>query len=278
MLSYQHGYHAGNFADVIKHLTQICILRYMIQKPSPLLYLDTHAGKGMYDLQDKQALKTREMLQGIQLLWPNRKQLPPVFTPYLQLLEQLNQEDTLQHYPGSPWIAIQMLRQTDRLVSCELHPREFQALNQLPKSGKRIMFYPDDGFNYLNALLPPQERRGVIFMDPSYEVKTEYQRTVEALQKAYKRFSTGIYCLWYPILDTKWHMKLVNGLSQIESHHYLRIEFYQAIAAKEGMTGCGLWIINPPYVLAEEMKSALESLKKIFNPGYSSYILETGQL
>jgi 23S rRNA (adenine2030-N6)-methyltransferase len=278
MLSYQHGYHAGNFADVIKHVTLTRLLHYMIQKPGPLLYLDTHSGKGLYDLKDKQALKTQEMLNGIQPLWLHRKTLPAVFTPYVQLLEQLNENDTLGSYPGSPWLAIQMLRSQDRLVSCELHPREFEALNQLSKQGKRIIFYPDDGLHYLQALLPPPERRGLIFMDPSYEVKTDYRQIVAALQKAYTRFSTGVYCLWYPLIDKKLHLKLVDGLSQIGTGNHLRIEFYQAIPTKEGMTGCGLWIINPPYVLASELKSALDTLKTLFNPGLSSYLIQKGQL
>jgi len=274
MLSYQHGYHAGNFADVIKHLTLTRLLHYMRQKPGPLLYLDTHSGKGIYDLQDKQALKTREALEGIQLLWLNRKKLPAVFTPYLQLLEQLNKKDSLHYYPGSPWLAIQALRTQDRLVSCELHPGEFQQLDQLAKHGKRIIFHHDDGLNYLNALLPPPERRGLIFIDPSYEVKTDYRQIVESLQKAYKRFATGVYCLWYPLIDKKLHAKLLNGLTNIGMSNHLRIEFYQAISAKEGMTSCGLWIINPPYVLANELKSALETLKTLFNPGFSSYLIQ----
>lgn len=279
MLSYQHGYHAGNFADVIKHLTQLLILRYLIQKPSPLLYLDTHAGKGMYHLQDQQALKTKETQQGIELLWTNKEVLPEVFTPYLHLIEQLNPDGSLGYYPGSPWFAIQTLREKDRIVSYELHPGEFHQLSQQPKEGKRIKHYHDDGFNAFKALLPPPEKRGFIFMDPSYEIKTEYQRSVDALQKAYQRFSTGVYCLWYPIIESmRWHMKLVKGLSTIEPHQYLSVEFYHAIAANEGMTGCGLWIINPPYVLANELKSALETLKNLFNPGRSSYIIESNQL
>lgn len=277
MLSYQHGYHAGNFADVIKHLTQIRILDYMLQKSGPLLYLDTHAGKGMYDLHDQQALKTQEMVDGIQRLWQNRKRLPTVFKPYLLLLEKLNGDGSLRYYPGSPWLAIQMLRNQDRIVSCELHPGEFQRLNQLSHEGKRVMFYHDDGFTYLNALLPPSERRGLIFLDPSYEIKTEYQRTINALEKAYKRFATGVYCLWYPLLDNPWHMQLIKGLRKIGSHDYLQIEFYQAIAKKEGMTGCGLWIINPPYTLANELTFALDALKTLFNAGCSSYIIQTGQ-
>lgn len=278
MLSYQHGYHAGNFADVLKHLTLVQLLQYMLQKPGPLLYLDTHSGKGLYDLQDKQALKTREALEGIHLLWSSRKNLPAVFKPYLQLLELLNvnEKGVLHYYPGSPWLAIQALRRQDRLVSCELHPGEFQHLNQLSKQGKRVFFHDDDGLNYLNALLPPLEKRGLIFIDPSYEVKTDYRHIVESLQKAYKRFATGVYCLWYPLLDKKVHAKLVNELTNLSSGNHLRVEFYHAIPNKEGMTGCGLWIINPPYVLAGELKSALDTLKKLFNPGYSSYLIQTG--
>ncbi len=274
MLSYQHGYHAGNYADVLKHVTLTRLLNYLTQKEKPLFYLETHAGRGIYDLKDKQALKTGEASQGIELLWKARKQLPAVFSPLLDSIRQVNDKDGLRNYPGSPLLAIHALRQQDRLFCCELHPREFDHLSQLSDQNKRVFYSNTDGLEQLAAQLPPVERRGLIFIDPTYEIKTDY-RTIPALLKtAYQRFSTGVYCLWYPIVDNKLHQQLLRGMEAIGAEHHLRVEFYLTKAATAGMTGCGLWIINPPYTLADEIKTTLDALRKLFNPGVSSYIME----
>lgn len=274
MLSYQHGYHAGNFADVIKHLTLTRLLAYMTQKEKPLLYLETHAGRGFYDLKNKQALKTNEARQGIELLWASKDTLPPVFAPYLTYLKMLNPGDTLRYYPGSPWIAIQSLRTTDRLFFSELHGTEFEYLERLPRQGKRVFFNPNEGLSQLNALLPPAERRGLIFIDPSYEIKTDYRDVPKVLKAGYQRFSTGMYCVWYPLVDPVHHDTLIRGLKAVHANNSLRIEFYLTTKPMEGMKGCGLWIINPPFTLKAELKQALEALCQQFNPGLSSYLLE----
>lgn len=273
MLSYQHGYHAGNFADVVKHLTLSRLLNYMLNKEKPLFYLETHSGRGCYDLQDSQAKKTGEYRQGIQLLWDQKETLAPLFSPYLQTIDKINNK-SLRFYPGSPSIAIDMLRTQDRLYCCELHPREFEYLETLPHQGKRVFYSHSDGITSLNALLPPAERRGLVFIDPAYELKTEYKQIPKAIKSAYQHFSTGIYCLWYPLVDKYLHEQLLRGLSAIESKKALRIEFHLTAASQPGLTGCGLWIINPPYVLANEMKIALKELCSLFNPGVSSFIVE----
>ena len=274
MLSYQHGYHAGNFADVVKHIVLTRLLGYMTSKEKPMFYLETHAGKGLYDLHDKQALKTGEASQGIELLWAQRKQLPPVFSPYIQQIEQLNSDSILRYYPGSPALALHTLRKQDRAVFCELHPGEFESLQQLPRLGKRASYSNNNGLDSLKASLPPTERRGLVFLDPSYEIKTEYRQVPEALKAAYNRFETGVYCLWYPLVDNKLHTQLLRGLESIGAKSTLRIEFLLTGANKAGMTGCGLWIINPPYVLQDELKPALDVLRKLFNPGVSFYLME----
>lgn len=274
MLSYQHGYHAGIFADVVKHVTLTRLLTYMTSKDKPLFYLETHAGKGMYDLQDKQALKTGEAQQGIGLLWDKRQQLPPVFSPYLQQIEQLNEDPILRYYPGSPAIAIHALRAQDRLFFSELHPQEFEQLRLLPHRGKRVFYSNSNGLDELNAKLPPPERRGLIFIDPSYEIKTDYRLVPAAVKAAYQRFKTGVYCIWYPLVDKKLHGQLLRGLKDIGADNNLRIEFQLTGAPQPGMTGCGLWVINPPYLLQSELKSALDTLRQLFNPGVSSYLLE----
>mgnify|MGYP000113646995 CR=1 FL=1 len=273
-MNYRHIYHAGNFADVVKHITLSQLITHLTQKDKPLLYLETHAGKGLYDLHHKQALKTGEATQGIDLLWSQRQHLPTVFASYLQTILDLNDGPNLRYYPGSPYIAIKNLRKQDRLSLSELHPAEFAQLEKLPHPGKRVFFNHNDGLTQLKSLLPPIERRGLIFLDPSYEIKTEYRTVPMALKEAYHRFATGVYCLWYPLVDKKLHSQLMTGLNHIGSSNNLRIEFYLTGITKPGMTGCGLWIINPPYLLAKEIKEALDSLRKLFNPGVSSYLIE----
>lgn len=275
MLSYQHGYHAGNFADVVKHSILARLLNYMTKKEKPIFYFETHSGRGLYDLTSAQSLKTGEALEGIQKLWDDRKSLHAIFAPYLDVIQNSNPTPKLQYYPGSPELAICMLRQQDRLFFSELHPREFESLSQLPKQGKRVFYSDQDGMNNLAALLPPPERRGLIFIDPSYEIKTDYRQIPLALKNAYQRFATGTYCLWYPITDNRLHQQLIRGLTEIGANDSLRVEFYLTQADKPGMTGCGLWIINPPYVLAEELKLLLQGLRKLFNPGVSSYLMDT---
>ncbi|TAL61789.1 MAG: 23S rRNA (adenine(2030)-N(6))-methyltransferase RlmJ [Legionella sp.] len=275
MLSYQHGYHAGTFADVVKHLALTRVLAYLKQKDKPLFYLETHSGKGLYDLRDTQAVKTGESKQGIQLLWPQRNTLPPVFNDYLQSIISLNQSGELRHYPGSPWLAMHSLRNQDRMYFCELHPKEYQLLNQLPHLNKKVHISHSDGIASLKSLLPPPEKRGLIFIDPAYEIKEEYKKIPQAIKQSYQHFSQGVYGLWYPVVDKKFTEQLLRGMQDIGAKNTLHIQFNLTLARQDGMTGCGLCFINPPYTLAEEMKEALECLKRYFNPGVSSYRIET---
>jgi 23S rRNA (adenine2030-N6)-methyltransferase len=275
MLSYQHGYHAGSFADVVKHLTLTRLLSYMLSKEKPLFYFESHAGRGLYDLHSQQSAKTKEHEEGINLLWKNRDTLPSVFEPYIKRLGQYNKPYELRYYPGSPAIAINQLREQDRIFCSELHPREFEYLEQLPRFGKRVFYSHSDGLHDLKALIPPAERRGLIFMDPSFELKSEYKDIPKALLSAHQRFSTGVFCLWYPLVDKHLNEQLYRGMAKIPSAKMMRIEFYQTDESRPGMTGCGLWIINPPYTLYEEMNTALKYLSSLFNPGHSSYLVET---
>ncbi|HHF7373274.1 23S rRNA (adenine(2030)-N(6))-methyltransferase RlmJ [Legionella bozemanae] len=274
MLSYQHGYHAGNFADVIKHIALTRLLNYLKLKDKPIFYLETHSGKGLYDLKNKQAEKTQEYKQGIQPIWLNRNSLPAVFQNYLQLIALLNPTGALRHYPGSPFLAINMLRMQDRMYFCELHPREFEAISLLPRLNKKVHFSNTDGIAAMNALLPPPEKRGLIFIDPSFEVKEEYKEIPLSIKHAYSRFATGVFCLWYPLVNKRLTDKLNRGMKEIQAKNALHIEFNLTVAPMEGMSGCGLWIINPPFTLAEEMKTVLNALKAYFNPGVSSYTIE----
>lgn len=277
MLSYQHGYHAGNFADVVKHITLTRLITYLKLKDKPLFYLETHSGKGQYDLRDKQAEKTGEYKQGIQLIWPDHQQLPAVFQEYIQAIKLLNDGKNLRYYPGSPYLAINGLSKEDRLYLCELHPAEYEALDTMAHFNKKVHLSRTDGMEAIKAQLPPAEKRGLIFIDPSYERKEEYKEIPAAIKKAFSKFATGVFCLWYPVVNRKLTEQLIRGMKNIHDKNTLRIEFNLTLAPKDGMTGCGLWIINPPFTLAAEMKTVLDTLRTYFNPGVSSYIIEQGQ-
>ncbi len=275
MLSYQHGYHAGGFADVIKHVTLVRLCAYLIKKAKPLFYLETHAGRGLYDLQSTQALKTGEAQAGIGSLWSDRARLPAEFAPYIQRCEGLNPSGTLRFYPGSPLIARDTLRNIDRLTLCELHPQEFSALEQMKRAGKRLSVTQTNGLQHLSAVLPPPERRGLIFIDPAYEVKRDYEDLPRALKIAYQRFPQGVYCVWYPILDQQWHTQLLRRLGSIGERPRLRVELNLGLSHAAGMQACGLWIINPPYVLAEELHRVLTTLTHHWQPGTSNFLVES---
>lgn len=276
MLSYQHTYHAGCYADVIKHVALCNILSYMTQKEKPLFYLDTHASRGLYDLHDKQAMKNQEFLSGISILWAARDQLPSEFTPYLHAIRQWNPDDNLRYYPGSPAFALQGLRTQDRLFLCEQHPTEFSHLQTFTKRYPRVHCENKDGYHELIARLPPPERRGLIMIDPTYEVKKEYRTVVQKCQAAHRLFATGTYCIWYPILDKKLHQQLVQGFAAIPHNEHLLVEFYLNSKLPVGMDACGLCIINPPFMLEKQLCTVLECLRTMFNPGRSTYVLKTG--
>ncbi len=264
MLSYQHIYHAGNFADVIKHITLTLVCEYLIQKDKPIFYLETHSGRGLYDLTHEVSRKTGEFREGVGRLWPARNQLPVEFKGWISAIEALNNQ-TLRFYPGSPQIAIQILREIDRLYFCELHPKEFDVLKTIPVHPKKVHIHKCDGIERMNALLPPPEKRGLVFIDPSYEIKSEYQSIPAAIKKAYQKFATGIYCLWYPNVDEKLTKQLNRAMADIECSEKLHIEFKLRSNPSRGMTGCGLWVLNPPFVLKEQMEIVMTTLKHYLN-------------
>lgn len=274
MLSYQHSYHAGNFADVIKHLTLSRVLSYMTQKDKPLFYLETHSGRGVYDLKHQHALKTGEYKEGIDKLWAQRTALPEIFQDYLHSIYSLNTDNDLRFYPGSPAIAIDMLRSQDRLYCCELHPQEFDALKSMKKKNLKVHVAQEDGIKAMNALLPPPEKRSLVFIDPSFELKTEYKTIPAAIHQAYKKCPTAVYCLWYPIVEKDLTEQLHKEMAKIPTQNTLNIEFHRERITAQGMTGTGLFLINPPYLLKSEIETALKVLETLINPGQSFYKVE----
>ncbi|NDH09621.1 MAG: 23S rRNA (adenine(2030)-N(6))-methyltransferase RlmJ [Gammaproteobacteria bacterium] len=266
MLSYQHSFHAGCYADVIKHFTLCQVLSYMTQKDKPLLYLETHAGRGSYDLTSPDSKKTGEAKDGILKFLAHEQAPPALFKNFMALVG-----NDPHYYPGSPTIALKLLREIDRIYACELHSREFSILSKIKSRSVKFHAASIDGIEALNAQLPPPEKRALIFIDPSYEIKSEYQSIPRALLKAYQKFPQGVYVLWYPIVDEEYHYQMLKLFKRIDSENTLRVEFF--INDERGMSGTGLWIINPPYTLKNDLKIACEHFKKIFNPKGSSYLI-----
>lgn len=262
MLSYRHSYHAGNFADVLKHTVQSLIIEALKQKPKPFVYQDTHSAAGRYHLKDSHGEKTGEYREGIARLW-QRSDIPALMEPYMRTVQQLNPNGELAYYPGSPKIAKLLMGQEDKLELTELHPTDFKLLKQEFDRDRKVRVQQMDGYQGLKAMLPPVQRRGLILIDPPYEIKTEYRQAVQGIKAGHKRFATGIYALWYPVLTRSQVNSLCQDLASQEIKNILRIELCVAgDTAGHGMTGSGMLVVNPPWKLFEQMQTLLPWLNK----------------
>lgn len=260
MLSYRHAFHAGNFADVLKHLILVECLNYLKQKDKPFVYYDTHSGPGLYQLDSEFAQKNREYENGITQLW-DAPALPELVQTYRELVEAINTGDTLQQYPGSPVIAEQLLREQDRLLLCELHGTEAEALDNYFKFDKRAQVWQADGLERAEKLLPPKERRGIVLIDPSYELKEDYQRVVHFLKTAHRKFAQGIYLLWYPVVERTRIEQMERELQESGIRNIQLSELgIEADTQARGMTSSGIIAINAPWTLKSKMQPALEFL------------------
>lgn len=200
MLSYRHGFHAGNFVDVHKHVTLMLLLEALKKKDTPFCYIDTHAGAAVYDLQSEFAQKTREYETGISRLW-ELPDLPEPIAQYVAAVRKMNtgHGKTFRYYPGSPEIAHQLLRSQDRLILMELHNTEIPILREHFENDQQVSVHHRDGFEGLGGLVPPREKRGLVLIDPAYEIKGEFDRVVETVTSAWQKWPTGIYAIWYPV-------------------------------------------------------------------------------
>jgi 23S rRNA (adenine2030-N6)-methyltransferase len=278
MLSYRHAFHAGNHADVLKHLILLQIAEYMGEKPAPFWIIDTHAGAGRYALESAHASKLAEYKDGIGRLW-EAKGLPPAAKDYVDLVRQLNPDGQLRHYPGSPWLARQMLRDGDRLRLYEMHTTDARLLLECFKStGREVAITDGDGFIGLKAILPPPPRRALVLIDPSYETKGDYSAVVKALQESLKRFPTGTYALWYPMLSKLESRQLPDKLKRLGASNWLHAALEVKAPAKDGfgMNGSGMFIINPPWTLEKKLHETLPRLTEILAQGPGAkYTLES---
>ena len=249
MLSYQHIYHAGNLADVHKHSLLAWTLRYLTHKDKPITYMETHSGRALYDLNDVAALKTGEARQGIAkaAAWFAQDH------PYAQVLEQVRSQHGADAYPGSPLIAASLLRPTDNIQLAELHPQEFAALD-LSMSPYPVKCHMRDGFALAHALTPPTPRRGMVLIDPSFEIKEDYETIPSHIAKLQRAWNVGIIALWYPILTSRLHEPMLKTLSAINPEALRHEVRFAPAQPGHGMIGSGIFMINPPYGLDEEAK------------------------
>ena len=249
MLSYQHAYHAGNLADLHKHATLAWVLAYLTRKDKPLSYIETHAGRGLYDLTSAEATKTGEAAGGI---GAHADWFKPD-DPYRQTLDALRQAHGPDTYPGSPAIAAHLLRPSDSLHLAELHPQEHEALRSALR-GPNIRPYRQDGLELAQSLTPPDPRRGLMLIDPSWEIKTDYAAIPAAMQKLHAKWNVGIQILWYPILQDGPHVPMLRQLQDAIPEGLRHEVRFPPVRKNHRMTGSGLFIVNPPWGLEARLK------------------------
>ena len=269
MLSYRHAFHAGNHADVLKHIILLQIAEYMCEKPAAFWIIDTHAGAGRYALESAHATKLAEYRDGVGRLW-DEKGLPPAAVDYLEFVKMLNPDGQLHHYPGSPWLASQLIRDSDRLRLYELHSTDVKHLQELFKTaGRKISVSATDGFAGLKALLPPPPRRALVLIDPSYETRDDYTNVVKGMQEALKRFPTGTYAIWYPMLTKLESRKLPEKLKGLATPNWLNVTLEVNAPSTDGfgMNGSGMFIVNPPWTLKKTLQDTLPSLVSLLAQG-----------
>lgn len=285
MLSYRHAFHAGNHADVLKHFVLLELLNYLNQKDKPYCYVDTHAGAGLYALNEGYATKNAEFETGIARLM-DEKNLPQPLARYVKLVQSFNDEGKLDFYPGSPLVAHRAMRHTAELRDTqrlfELHPTDYKLLQENCKT-LRInanFVQMSDGFAGLKAVLPPASRRALVLIDPPYEDKRDYTTLVDALAESLRRFATGTYAVWYPCLQRHELPYLIKDLKALPAKSWLNVELNVQAPSIEGfgMHGSGLFILNPPWTLADTLAQTLPTLTELLAMDDDAhFILEHGE-
>jgi 23S rRNA (adenine2030-N6)-methyltransferase len=255
MLSYRHAFHAGNHADVLKHLVLVQLLNYLNQKDKPYWVVDSHAGAGCYALDAGYALKNREYESGISRLW-SRQDIPAAVAEYVELVRGFNANGKLKRYPGSPWFAMHLMREADRLRLFELHSSDVELLKKefarnFAGDERRYAIADSDGFASLKSVLPPPPRRGLVLIDPAYEDKHDYLHVIAAAKDGLARFAGGTYALWIPQLTRSAPRQLIEKLQKLPAD-WLHVRLTVRAPAEDGfgMHGSSMFVINPPWTLA----------------------------
>lgn len=267
MLSYRHAFHAGNFADVLKHLVLAKTIEYMTQKPTPILYIDTHAGSGRYPLNTAMSLKTGEYAQGAGAI--TEELSDKAFSPYGEVL---NRHLAQGVYPGSPQIAVDLLGPQDQLRLFELHSTDFPLLEKWTSADRRIKVSQSDGHHALRVLLPAVKGRALILIDPSFEVKQEYQQVITSLEEGYKRMPHATYLLWYPVVQRAQIDRMIQQIQRRPFKDVWQVELcLSPDTADRGMTGSGIIAVNPPWTLPKELEVLLLRLQQWLAPKQGHY-------
>ncbi|CAB3771714.1 23S rRNA (adenine(2030)-N(6))-methyltransferase RlmJ [Paraburkholderia humisilvae] len=259
MLSYRHAFHAGNHADVLKHAMLVQLLRYLGQKDKAYWYIDTHAGAGVYALKEGYAAKSGESTSGIAKLW-KRDDLPPVLADYVEEVCAINPDGELRYYPGSPYLAYRLMRAQDRMRLFELHSTEIEVLrHNFRDAGRRAMLFAGDGLDGIKTLLPPAPRRALVLIDPSYEDKRDYARTLTCIEESLKRFATGTYAIWYPQVARPESQRFADQLKRLQEKNWLHVSLTVGSPPTDGfgLFGSGMFILNPPFTLPQAMKDTM---------------------
>jgi len=269
-MNYRHAYHAGNFADVVKHAVLALVIEHLKRKPTPFRVIDTHAGIGIYDLAGTAAEKTGEWREGIGRVVGAEisEAAAKALEPYLAVVRRLNTPGTLTRYPGSPLLARRLMRACDRLVVNELHPEDRAELARLFARDDETKVLELDGWTALKSLLPPKERRGVVLIDPAFEQPGELDRLVGGLKEAVRRFATGVFLLWYPIKDETPVAAFRCKLAELGLPKVLAVELLvQRPDDPQRLNGAGLIVVNAPYTLAAQLEDLLPELTRLLAKG-----------
>lgn len=273
-MNYRHVFHAGNHADVFKHLVLSRLIALLSQKDSPFAYLDTHAGVGIYDLYSDQAERTGEWLSGIKPLIEQTDQ-PELMANYLNVIKTLNKPDTLRYYPGSPMLAQQLMRPQDRIILNEMHPEDALLLKQNFKKDQRISIHSQNGWLLPKALLPLPEKRLLILIDPPFEQTDDLTQCINALTEIIKRMRQAIVAIWYPIKDKKDLLFFYKKIAQINVPKLLKVEFLAQLADNSlGLNGSGMLIANPPWKLDVELSILLPYIREKLTGTSGSYSMD----
>ena len=276
MLAYRHAFHAGNHADVLKHVVLTRVLRHLNTKDKGYRYVDTHAGAGGYSLEGRYARQKGEYEQGIGRLW-TRDDLPEPVADYVERVREFNPGGRLEQYPGSPAFARMLLRPQDQMRLFERHPTDHRILAAYLGAAKGVEVFDGDGFEGLKGQLPPSTRRGVVLIDPSYEGNGDYPRVVAALREALARFAEGVYLVWYPQVTKLEAAQLPRRLEALAPRGWLhaRLTVQQPDTQGFGLAGSGVFVINPPYTLHEQLRGVLPWLTDVLGQyDGASYRLE----
>ena len=267
-MNYKHSYHAGSFADVLKHWVEMLIVQNLQKKETPLIYIDTHSGSGLYDLESESARMTNEAKAGIETLWNTQAKLTPSLLSYLEIIRKFQPNSTeLRYYPGSPHVARSILRPQDRMLLNELHPEEAALLKEEFRQDSQVSVHSQNAYQWLLGALPPKIPRGLILIDPPYENPEEYDQLSKLVMSSLLRFRQGIFALWYPITQKSGMPKLRQTLKDASIDKILDIQLnVHDFDSPIGLNGSGMLIINPPWQLDTQIEESLGVLWEILSP------------